>query len=280
MRMWGGRFGDEPDARMADFTRSIEVDAELALDDIAGSIAHVRGLGRAGLLTDDEVATLEGGLEALRRGRRGRRDRLGPDARGRPPQPRDGARGAGRARSAASSTPAARATTRSRRTSGCGRAAPSDRLDAAIVGLERALVGLAERDGDAVLPGLHPHPARPAGAARPPPARLRRDARARSRPARGRARAGSTSRRWAPGRSPAPGYPLDREATAAELGFDGVTRQLARRGLATATSSSSCWPPRPSRWSTSAASPRRSPGGRTRASGSCASPTRSRPARR
>ena len=41
MRLWGGRFGDGPDARMADFTRSIEVDAELALDDIAGSIAHV-----------------------------------------------------------------------------------------------------------------------------------------------------------------------------------------------------------------------------------------------
>ena len=55
MRLWGGRFGEGPDARMADFTRSIEVDAELALDDIAGSIAHVRGLGRAGLLTEDEV---------------------------------------------------------------------------------------------------------------------------------------------------------------------------------------------------------------------------------
>ena len=52
MRLWGGRFGEETDARVADFTRSIEVDAELALDDIAGSIAHVRGLGRAGLLTD------------------------------------------------------------------------------------------------------------------------------------------------------------------------------------------------------------------------------------
>ncbi|HEY4189225.1 MAG TPA: hypothetical protein VGM28_02295, partial [Candidatus Limnocylindrales bacterium] len=66
MRLWGGRFDDEPDARMADFTRSIEIDAELALDDIAGSIAHVRGLGRAGLLTSEEVATLEGGLAALR----------------------------------------------------------------------------------------------------------------------------------------------------------------------------------------------------------------------
>ena len=52
MQLWGGRFGEGPDARMADFTRSIEIDAALALDDIAGSIAHVRGLGRAGLLTD------------------------------------------------------------------------------------------------------------------------------------------------------------------------------------------------------------------------------------
>ena len=34
-----------------DFGRSIETDAELAIDDIAGSIAHVRGLERAGVLT-------------------------------------------------------------------------------------------------------------------------------------------------------------------------------------------------------------------------------------
>jgi hypothetical protein len=44
MRLWGGRFSDESDARVADFTRSIEIDAELALDDIRGSIAHVHGL--------------------------------------------------------------------------------------------------------------------------------------------------------------------------------------------------------------------------------------------
>ena len=48
MRTWGGRFSGETDARVADFTRSIEIDAALAADDIAGSIAHVRGLGRAG----------------------------------------------------------------------------------------------------------------------------------------------------------------------------------------------------------------------------------------
>jgi len=66
MRLWGGRFGDGPDSRMADFTRSIDVDAELALDDIAGSIAHVRGLARAGLLTAEEAEALERGLAGLR----------------------------------------------------------------------------------------------------------------------------------------------------------------------------------------------------------------------
>src|SRR6187401_597890 len=65
MRLWGGRFAEENDQRVADFTRSLELDRELAADDIAGSIAHVRGLGRAGLLTDDEVDELIGGLTGL-----------------------------------------------------------------------------------------------------------------------------------------------------------------------------------------------------------------------
>ena len=50
MRLWGGRFEGTTDERVADFTRSIDLDRALAADDIAGSIAHVHGLGRAGLL--------------------------------------------------------------------------------------------------------------------------------------------------------------------------------------------------------------------------------------
>ena len=65
MRLWGGRFSEENDQRVADFTRSVELDQELARDDIAGSIAHVRGLGRAGLLTKAEVDELVTGLTAL-----------------------------------------------------------------------------------------------------------------------------------------------------------------------------------------------------------------------
>ena len=87
MRLWGGRFGgagggdddgagdDSVDGAdgadgaelAASFGRSIDVDAALALDDLDGSAAHVRGLGRAGILTDDEVATLVAGLADLRR---------------------------------------------------------------------------------------------------------------------------------------------------------------------------------------------------------------------
>ena len=62
MRLWGGRFSEANDARVAEFTRSVEIDRELAADDISGSIAHVRGLGRAGLLTGEQVDALVAGL--------------------------------------------------------------------------------------------------------------------------------------------------------------------------------------------------------------------------
>ena len=65
MKAWGGRFSEAPDASAAEFGRSIEVDAELALDDLRGSIAHVGGLERAGLLTPDEARTLIEGLHGL-----------------------------------------------------------------------------------------------------------------------------------------------------------------------------------------------------------------------
>ena len=58
MKAWGGRFTDGERNLAVEFGRSIEVDQRLALDDIAGSVAHVRGLERAGLLTADESRTL------------------------------------------------------------------------------------------------------------------------------------------------------------------------------------------------------------------------------
>ena len=52
MQLWGGRFSGDADEDVAAFGRSIDVDAALALDDLDGSIAHVRGLGRAGIVSD------------------------------------------------------------------------------------------------------------------------------------------------------------------------------------------------------------------------------------
>src|SRR5690606_41807904 len=62
----GGRLPLAIDAAMERLNTSVDVDAELWREDIAGSIAHARGLGRAGLLSDDEVSAIVGGLERIR----------------------------------------------------------------------------------------------------------------------------------------------------------------------------------------------------------------------
>ncbi|MCU1462664.1 MAG: argininosuccinate lyase [Acidimicrobiales bacterium] len=56
MTLWQGRFADGPSEELMAYTASISFDVRLAPDDIAGSRAHVRGLGRAGILTTEEVA--------------------------------------------------------------------------------------------------------------------------------------------------------------------------------------------------------------------------------
>src|SRR3954465_6868959 len=64
MTLWERRLGEQPaDALMA-LTASVEFDRRLAVDDIAGSRAHVRGLLRAGVLTEQEMGIL---LAALNR---------------------------------------------------------------------------------------------------------------------------------------------------------------------------------------------------------------------
>jgi argininosuccinate lyase len=221
MRLWGGRFGEGPDERMADFTRSIEVDAALALDDLAGSIAHVRGLGRAGLLTPDEVATLERGLVGLRGDVEAGAiawdpsledvhmnletlltERVGPVG---------GKLHTGRSRNDQVATDLRLWTRRA-----------VDRLAAGILGLERALVDLAEREGDAVLPGAtHIQPAQPVLLAHHLLAYVEMLERDRERLADARRRVNVSP--LGAGALAGAGYPLDRAATAVELGFEGVT---------------------------------------------------------
>jgi argininosuccinate lyase len=234
VRLWGGRFdADDGDAERgvdlephplddpAAFGRSIETDAELALDDLDGSVAHVRGLGRAGILTDDEVATLVDGLSDLRRdAERGAlrwdpaledvhlnleaalAERVGPVA---------GKLHTGRSRNDQVATDLRLWTRRA-----------VDRLDAALLRFEAALVGLAEREGDAVLPGsTHTQPAQPVLFGHHLLAYVEMAERDRGRLADARRRLNVSP--LGSGALAGAGYPLDREATARELDFDGVT---------------------------------------------------------
>ena len=63
--MWGGRFGGDPADAMATLSRSTHFDFRLAPYDLMGSRAHARALHLAGLLTDDELARMIDGLDAL-----------------------------------------------------------------------------------------------------------------------------------------------------------------------------------------------------------------------
>ena len=63
MTLWSGRFGEGPSEELLAFTVSLSFDRRLAADDLTGSRAHVRGLGRAGVLTQDEVDILLAALD-------------------------------------------------------------------------------------------------------------------------------------------------------------------------------------------------------------------------
>ncbi|MCB1105188.1 MAG: argininosuccinate lyase, partial [Cephaloticoccus sp.] len=61
-RLWGGRFSTAPDEIAAQFTASILFDNRMVREDIRGSVAHVRMLGRQGIITAGEAAEIERGL--------------------------------------------------------------------------------------------------------------------------------------------------------------------------------------------------------------------------
>jgi argininosuccinate lyase len=63
--LWQGRFEGGPADELLAFTVSLPVDRRLAVDDLAGSRAHVRGLARAGILTDDEAAVVLAALDRV-----------------------------------------------------------------------------------------------------------------------------------------------------------------------------------------------------------------------
>ena len=65
MKLWGGRFKSETDKLMEDFNSSISFDIRLLKYDIMGSIAHAKGLYKAGVLTEEELNLIEKGLKEI-----------------------------------------------------------------------------------------------------------------------------------------------------------------------------------------------------------------------
>ncbi len=66
MTLWGGRFAAGTNALMAQLNNSLPFDRRLADEDVRGSIAWARALGRVGVLTPAEVEAMVAGLERVR----------------------------------------------------------------------------------------------------------------------------------------------------------------------------------------------------------------------
>ena len=61
--LWHGRFTHAPSSELMDFTASIDIDRRLAPEDIEGSRAHVRMLGKTKILDGKEVAAILAALD-------------------------------------------------------------------------------------------------------------------------------------------------------------------------------------------------------------------------
>ena len=64
-KLWGGRFGKEPDTDAQRFSASFQVDKRLYRHDIAGSIAHATMLGECGIITKTDARKIVGGLRRI-----------------------------------------------------------------------------------------------------------------------------------------------------------------------------------------------------------------------
>lgn len=220
--LWGGRFTEKADETFAEFNNSFRFDRRLFAADVVASIAHANGLTHAGVLTAEEKEQIVGALKSLLDGSPGDEKFLESDAE-------DvhsfiesqlvellGEAGkklhTGRSRNDQVAT-AFRIWLREE----------IDKIDEAVVALERSLIDVATRHADAVLPGYtHLQRAQPILWPHWCLAyfeMLSRD----------RERLGDVRRRvnvMPLGSAALAGtsFPIDREAVARELGFEGVSR--------------------------------------------------------
>ena len=218
--MWGGRFAEPMDPRLDRLNRSLPVDRRLWREDLATNRSWVRALERCGVLTGAERQTILGGLDAVEKGlAAGAADgaadedihslveRLLSEAIG----PLAGKLHTGRSRNDQMATDLRLWTT-----------AALLRLDAALATLGRALIGQAERGLELLMPA-YTH------TQRAQPVRFAHWALAHVWPlSRDRARAAEARRRAAvlplgSGAIAGSGFPIDRAALAADLGFAEVS---------------------------------------------------------
>ena len=64
--MWGGRFSAGPSAVMEAINASIDVDKRMADQDIDGSLAHSQMLAATGVISSEDAASIQRGLEQVR----------------------------------------------------------------------------------------------------------------------------------------------------------------------------------------------------------------------
>ena len=65
MKLWAGRTGGDVDERLSAINNSIGFDSRMYRQDITGSIAHAKMLGRIGVITEKEQADIVAGLEGI-----------------------------------------------------------------------------------------------------------------------------------------------------------------------------------------------------------------------
>ena len=219
--MWGGRFAAGPSAIMREINASIPFDKALWRHDIAASRAHVAMLGAQGIVSAEDAATIDDGLEAIAAeyGRDGvpevwdledihmtvesrLAELVGPVA--------------GRLHTARSRNDQVATDFRLWVRDAC------DQSDAALAGLQAVLVSRAGEHAASIMPGFtHLQTAQPVTLGHHLLAYYEMAGRDRSRFAAARARLnhcplGSAALAGT-------GFPIDRDATAAALGFDGPT---------------------------------------------------------
>ena len=220
-KMWGGRFAEGPSAIMREINASIPFDKALWRQDIAASKAHVAMLGAQGIVSTDDMAAISAGLDQVA------------------------------AEYAAQGVPEnwdledIHMTTESRLAELVGPAAGRlhtarsrndqvatdfrlwvrdaiDQADAGLAALQRALVMRAGEHADSIMPGFtHLQTAQPVTLGHHLMAYYEMVRRDRSRFADARARMNECPLGSAA--LAGTGFPIDRKATAAALGFDGPT---------------------------------------------------------